>query len=69
MAMIVTWYIRGTVFLVPVLLVNLAMVPATMLHGGHHLVDLLGGVVVFIGVALATSRLIPHDPGPAYPRA
>jgi hypothetical protein len=69
MAMMVTWYIRGTLFLMPVLLVNLAMVPATLLHGGHHLVDLLGGLVVFIGVALVAARLIPHDPRSAYPRA
>jgi hypothetical protein len=51
MSLLVTWHLRRTIAFVPILLVNLAMVPATLLHGGHHLVDLFGGLAVFIGVA------------------
>jgi len=61
MALMVTWYCRKTIVFAPILLVNLAMIPATLLHGGHHLIDLLGGLVVFmIGVQLA-NRLIKSD--------
>lgn len=61
MALMVTWYCRRTILFVPILLVNLAMIPATLLHGGHHLIDLFGGLVVFsIGVQIA-NRLIKPD--------
>ena len=61
MALMVTWYCRRTILFVPILLVNLAMIPATLLHGGHHLIDLVGGLVVFsIGVQIA-NRLIKPD--------
>jgi len=33
------------------------MAPATLLHGGHHLLDIFGGLVVFI-VALVVARAI-----------
>lgn len=51
MALLVVWFTRGTVAFLPATVVNAAMIPATLSHGGHHLVDLLGGLVVF-GVGL-----------------
>jgi hypothetical protein len=34
--------------------INLIMIPAVLIHGGHHLVDLIGGLVIFaIAAALA----------------
>lgn len=59
MACLVLWFSRGTALVWLALPVNLAMVPATLVHGGHHLVDLLGGAAVF-ALALALShRLVP----------
>ncbi len=62
MALIVTWYMRGTILFIPVLLLNLAMIPATLLHGGHHLVDLVGGLAVFVVVAWIACKVIPKPP-------
>lgn len=47
MACLAGWYCSRTVLMVPMALVTVAMVPATLVHGGHHLVDLLGGLVIF----------------------
>lgn len=56
MAMLALWFVpRTLVVFLPMLLLNIAMVPAILLHGGHHLVDVLGGVVTFF-VALAATR-------------
>ncbi len=64
MACLVVFYLWRTVLFVPAVLFNLAMLLATLVHGGHHLVDLIGGLVVFaLGVWIA-NRLI-RDPGPA----
>ena len=43
----------------PALIVNAAMVPATLSHGGHHLVDLFAAVVTFSLCLWAITRLIP----------
>jgi hypothetical protein len=58
MACMVVWYTRATLAFVPALLTNLFMVPATLSHGGHHLVDLVAGVVVFAACAWLTGRII-----------
>lgn len=58
MALMVVWYCRQTFLFLPILVVNLAMIPATLLHGGHHLVDLLGGLVVFGFSVLVANWLI-----------
>jgi len=58
MALLVVWFTRGTFAFVPAVLLNTAMIPATLSHGGHHLIDLIGGLAVFaLGVWLA-NRLI-----------
>jgi membrane-associated phospholipid phosphatase len=58
MACMVVWFTRGTVLFLPAVTLNAFMVPATLSHGGHHLVDLLAGVVVFSGCVWLSGRLI-----------
>lgn len=58
MALMVVWYVRGTFAFLPLTAVNIAMVPATLTHGGHHLVDLLAGLAVFALSVWIAQRLI-----------
>ncbi len=58
MALMVVWFSRGTFAFLPLTAVNTAMVPATLTHGGHHLVDLLAGLAVFALSVWLASRLI-----------
>lgn len=61
MALMVTWYCRRTIVFLPILLLNLAMIPATLLHGGHHAIDLLGGLIIFIlGLQIANRAIKPE---------
>ena len=61
MACMVVWYTRNTVMFLPALVVNGLMIPATLSHGGHHLIDLAAGVAVFACCAWAAGRIIrPH---------
>ena len=59
MALLVVWFTRGTLAFLPAVLVNTAMVPATLSHGGHHLIDLIGGLAVFAAGVWIGNRLIP----------
>lgn len=59
MACMVVWFTRGTWAFFPLVLVNIFMVPATIVHGGHHLIDLLGGLITFAACLWGVSRLIP----------
>jgi len=62
MACLVVWYSWRTVLFLPALALNLAMLAATLVHGGHHLVDVFGGFAVFaLGVWIA-NRLIRPEP-------
>lgn len=56
MAILVTWHARGTLLGWPLLLINLVMIPATMIQGAHHAMDLLGGLVA-AGLGLGLARL------------
>lgn len=58
MACMVVWYTRGTVMFLPAFGANALMVPATLSHGGHHLIDLVAGAVVFAACAFAATRII-----------
>ncbi len=58
MALMVVWFTRGTLAFLPALGTNMAIVPATLTHGGHHLVDLLAGLVVFSLATWVAGRLI-----------
>lgn len=58
MALMVVWFTRGTFAFLPALGLNIAMVPATLTHGGHHLIDLFAGLVVFAFAVWVAGRLI-----------
>jgi hypothetical protein len=62
MALMVVWFTRGTIAFGPALAVNAAMVPATLSHGGHHLVDLVGGLAVFALCVWIAGRVIRTEP-------
>ena len=55
MAFICTFAALGIRKLFPVfLIVNLLVLPGTLIHGGHHLADLFGGAILFVlGVWMA----------------
>lgn len=51
------WFSRSLKWLFPAfLIVNLTVLPATLAHGGHYLVDLAGGLVLFLVSLWATER-------------
>jgi hypothetical protein len=58
MACMVVWFSRATALFLPAIAANLAMIPATLSHGGHHLIDLVAGVVVFAASLWLTHRLV-----------
>ena len=61
MACMAVWFTRRTFAFVPSLLINIAMVPATLSHGGHHLFDLVGGVAIFAVCLWIVTRLIQDN--------
>lgn len=67
LAMLVAWYGRDVPYLRwPVLAVNALVVVATPIQGGHHVVDLAGGLVVALAAAALTERIAGHvQPQPA----
>ena len=64
MTCMVLWFTRRTWAFGPLLAVNISMPIATIVHGGHHLVDLFGGVAVFATCLWGVIRLLP-DQSPA----
>jgi len=56
MSLLVVWFLRKTPLLLPALALNIAMIPAILSHGGHHLADMAGGVVAFILAAWFSTR-------------
>ena len=58
MALMVVWFSRGTFAFLPLTAVNTAMVPATLTHGGHHLVDLLAGWLARMSSGAEELRLL-----------
>jgi PAP2 superfamily len=61
MALMVAWFCRTTPARWPALALNAAMVPATLSHGAHHLVDLMAATVLFFACVWVAGRVIP-DP-------
>lgn len=47
MSLLVVWYLRRTALFFPALVINILMIPAILSHGGHHLLDVAGGVATF----------------------
>ncbi|HRP79704.1 MAG TPA: phosphatase PAP2 family protein [Aquamicrobium sp.] len=68
MACMAVWFTRPFPRLFPAfLVVNLLMVPAILVHGGHHLMDVFGGVAVFALALAAAGRLLRARPAPGAP--
>lgn len=62
MACMAVWYLRRTPLFWPALAVNALMVPATLAHGAHHLVDLIGAAALFGLLApVAARRIGPRE--------
>jgi hypothetical protein len=57
MACMAVWFMRGTKAFPLFLTVNTLMLPAIVVHGGHHLVDVVGGFAVF-ALALWAARVV-----------
>ena len=50
---------RGVRGLFPLfVIINIIMIPATMLHGGHHMVDVAAGFLLFVFGTIAAERLV-----------
>ena len=68
MAAMAVCYARRTALFWPLAALNLLMIPAILVHGGHHLVDVLGGLALFALVWLWVRRLVPGDAPAALPQ-
>lgn len=58
------WYMRKTRFLPVFAAINLPMIPAILTHGGHHLVDVFGGLALFAFAAWLAGRALPFPVQP-----
>jgi hypothetical protein len=69
LAVTATWHARHIKWLFgPYLLVNLIVLPAVLVHGGHHLVDIPAGMAVFaFGLYCARAMLHPAAARAAIP--
>ena len=61
MAAMAVCYARRTALFWPLAGLNLLMIPAILVHGGHHLVDVFGGLALFAVVAAWVGRLVPDQ--------
>ncbi len=67
MAALAAWFSRGTWVFWPMAANGVLMLPATALHGGHHMIDLAGGLTVFAFALWAARWLLPDQPSVAQP--
>ncbi len=59
MALIATYHAREMRWLLyPLLAVNMLILPAVLVHGGHHLVDIPAGFAVFALAALLAGKMV-----------
>jgi len=56
MAVLFVYVMRGTPVVVPVFVVNVAMIVSTPVEGGHYVVDVLAGAVLAFGLILLDRR-------------
>ncbi len=54
-------FVRGTWAFWPLMVLNGAMLPAILSHGGHHVSDMIGGVAVFALACWLATRLVPRS--------
>jgi hypothetical protein len=58
-ALVIVWYARKLpLFRWAALALNVAVLIATPIHGGHHLIDVLGGAAVAAGAILFADRIV-----------
>lgn len=56
-----TYYARKVWWLLPPLaIVNIAVLPAVLVHGAHHLVDIPAGMAVFVACACASRKMLAN---------
>jgi len=60
MMLVVVWFLRGLWLFWPALVINALMVPAILSHGGHYLVDVLGGLLAFTLAAIIAAWIAPE---------
>lgn len=59
MAVLATYYARNIRWLLPpLLMLNLLIFPAVLVHGGHHLVDIPAGLAVFALAAFIGQKMV-----------
>ncbi len=56
MLCLILWYARKTPAFWPLVVVNILMVPAILIHGGHHVADVFGGIGASAASILVASR-------------
>lgn len=67
MACMAVWFMIQAKTVFPLFLViNILMLPAILVHGGHHLVDVFAGFVVFSLALIASRMLLTHISRPEY---
>lgn len=67
MATLALFFARGTWLFWPYVAINALMVPATLTHGGHHLIDMPGGVLLFVLSFALARQLLPERCAPPLP--
>ncbi|MCZ7463721.1 phosphatase PAP2 family protein [Rhizobium rhizogenes] len=59
MAAMSVWFVpRHWLAMAVILPLNLLMLPAVLVQGGHHLADVFGGLIAFVIVCAASARLL-----------
>ena len=67
MACLSVWFMARFKYVLPFFIaLNLVMIPAILIHGGHHLVDLIGGLATF-AIAMALSGMAVRQAHRRYP--
>jgi membrane-associated phospholipid phosphatase len=57
----VLWFTRRTWMFIPLVVLNLLMPIATVLQGGHHIMDLFGGLAIFYCCVKLTNEIISQN--------
>ena len=60
MTCLVVWFLHRTFAFWPVVLLNIAMVPAIHIHGAHHILDFVGGIVVFFAALWVSTMFLQN---------
>lgn len=64
MAFMSVYHTRGTPAFWGLLAINILMIPAIIIHGGHHLIDMVAGAILFLACCGLASALLPKSDYP-----